>query len=101
MKFVITVSPVPLGTTFTGMDVISANSHSKATLRSAAGEFCAAHASVDYYPSYEMVTSTNPAIAWQEDRIHVTVPLVDAVIARFVASYFGETMVAKAAPSAP
>ena len=101
MKFVVTVSPVPLGTTFTAMDVISANAYSKATLRSAVGEFCAHHDNVDYYPSYEMVTSTDPVIAWQEDRIHVTVPLVDAVIGRFVESYFGETGVAKTAPSAP
>ena len=101
MKFVVTVSPVPLGTTFTAMDVISANAYSKATLRSAAGEFCAGHANVDYYPSYEMVTSTSPAIAWQEDRIHVTVPLVDAVIGHFVDSYFGESVVAKTGPSAP
>ena len=101
MKFIVTVSPVPLGTTFTPMDVIAANAYSKATLRSAAGEFCAAHANVDYYPSYEMVTSTSPAIAWQEDRIHVTVPLVDTVIGRFVDSYFGESVVAKTAASAP
>ncbi len=100
MKFVVTVSPVPLGTTFTAMDVISANAYSKATLRSAVGEFCAGRDNVDYFPSYEMVTSTNPAIAWEEDRIHVTVPLVDTVIGHFVDTYFGETPVAKAAGSA-
>ena len=89
MKFVVTVSPVPLGTTFTDMDVITANAYSKATLRAAVGEFCAGRDNVDYYPSYEMVTATDPRIAWQEDRIHVTVPLVDAVIGRFVETYFG------------
>ena len=101
MKFVVTVSPVPLGTTFTAMDVISANAYSKATLRSAVGEFCAEHANVDYYPSYEMVTATDPKIAWQEDRIHVTVPLVDAVIGHFVESYFGAPALEKLAASAP
>jgi hypothetical protein len=102
MKFVVTVSPVPLGTTFTAMDIISANAYSKATLRSAVGEFCAERDNVDYYPSYEMVTATDPKIAWQEDRIHVTVPLVDAVIGHFVEHYFDapalEKMAASAAP---
>lgn len=101
MKFVVTVSPVPLGTTFTEMDVIAANAYSKATLRSAVGEFCAGRANVDYYPSYEMVTSTDSRIAWDKDRIHVTVPVVDTVIGHFVEAYFGESAVAKAAASAP
>lgn len=100
MKFVVTVSPVPLGTTFTEMDVIAANAYSKATLRSAVGEFCAGQANVDYFPSYEMVTSTDPRIAWESDRIHVTVPVVDKVIGHFVATYFGESAVANAAASA-
>lgn len=101
MKLVVTVSPVPLGTTFTEMDVIAANAYSKATLRSAVGEFCAGRANVDYYPSYEMVTSTDPRIAWEKDRIHVTVPVVDTVIGHFVETYFGESVVANSAASAP
>lgn len=101
MKFIITVSPVPLGTTFTDMDVISANAYSKATLRSAAGEFAAQYPDVDYFPSYEMVMSTDPALAWQDDRVHVAAPVVDAVINHFVAAYFGESAVANSAASAP
>jgi hypothetical protein len=88
MKFVVTVSPVPLGTTFTEMDVIAANAYSKATLRAAAGEFCARYANVDYYPSYEMVTSTNPELSWKPDWVHPKTEIVDVVIGRFVRRYF-------------
>lgn len=87
MKFVITVSPVPLNTTFTGNDIITANTYSKSTLRAAADAFCARHANADYFPSYEMVMSTNPDMAWKADRIHVTQELVDFVIGRFMAAY--------------
>jgi len=87
MKFVVTVSPVPLNTTFTAQDIISANSYSKCTLRAAAETFCARHGNADYFPSYEMVTSTLPDIAWKDDRMHVNQGMVDAVIGRFIAAY--------------
>lgn len=87
MKFVVTVSPVPLNTTFTDNDIITANTYSKSTLRAAADAFCARHDNADYFPSYEMVMSTNPDMAWKPDRIHVTQELVDFVIARFMAGY--------------
>ena len=44
-----TVSPVPLGVTFTDQDVIVANMHSKATLRGAVGRFVKDHSKADYY----------------------------------------------------
>jgi hypothetical protein len=93
MKFIITVSPVPLGTTFTEMDVITANAQSKATLRTAAAEFCARHDNVDYFPSYEMVTSTHPEVAWEADKVHVAQPVVDMIMDRFVDGYFAKNSV--------
>lgn len=92
MKFVVTVSPVPLNTTFTGNDIITANTYSKSTLRAAADAFCARHDNADYFPSFEMVMSTNPDLAWKPDRIHVTQGLVDFVIGRFMAGYFGDAV---------
>ena len=87
MKFVVTVSPVPLGATFTTNDVIVANAYSKATLRSAAGEFASRHDNVDYFPSYEMIALAHPDITWEEDWVHVRQPLIDTVIRRFVKGY--------------
>ncbi|TRW99448.1 GSCFA domain-containing protein [Paracoccus sp. M683] len=59
MRLLLTVSPVPLAATATGGHVLPATQWSKATLRAAAGDFADAHADVDYFPSYEIVT--NPA----------------------------------------
>jgi hypothetical protein len=47
-KMVVTTSPVPLGRTFTGDDVIIANMHAKSILRVASREFAMGHDNVDY-----------------------------------------------------
>ncbi|OFI40059.1 hypothetical protein BIU82_00905 [Arthrobacter sp. SW1] len=57
MKFILTVSPVPLAATATGNHVLTATTHSKAVLRAAAGEIERRYSDVDYFPSYEIVTS--------------------------------------------
>ncbi len=87
-KIVLTVSPVPLNTTFSGDDVISANAYSKATLLAAARAVAREYANVDYFPSYEMVTSTPRELAFQEDGIHVINGMVGFVMDRFAETYF-------------
>ena len=57
MKVLLTVSPVPLMATATDAHVAVASSHSKAVLRSVAGEMAMDHADVDYFPSYEIITA--------------------------------------------
>jgi hypothetical protein len=86
-KFVLTVSPVALARTFTEHDVIVANMTSKSTLRVAAMEFCNSHADVDYFPSYETVQLSDPALAWQDDRLHASDFIVGQIIATFLARY--------------
>ncbi len=44
VQILVTVSPVPLGATFTGTDVVLANTYSKSLLRTAAGECPSARA---------------------------------------------------------
>jgi hypothetical protein len=56
LKFILTVSPVPLTATATGEHVLTASSYSKSVLRAAAGEMAATSANVDYFPSYEIIT---------------------------------------------
>lgn len=53
-RIILTTSPVPLGRTFTGSDVIVANCYSKSVLRAVAGRL-AEFDYIDYFPSYEMV----------------------------------------------
>lgn len=87
LRLVVTVSPVPLSETFTGRDVLVANTYSKSTLRAAAEDFARAHAGVDYYPSYESVMLSDRRVAFQDDLHHVTNALVDLNVRRFLAQY--------------
>ncbi len=57
LRFLLTVSPVPLAATATGGHVLGATSGSKAILRAVAGALAATRADTDYFPSYEMITS--------------------------------------------
>jgi hypothetical protein len=85
-RFIVTVSPVPLYTTFTGQDVIVANSQSKGTLVAACTELCRQHRLVDYFPSYETVTLSRRGV-WQKDRRHVTDRLVAKIVESLAAHY--------------
>ena len=57
LRFLLTVSPVPLTATATGEHVIVASSYSKAVLRAAAGAVAGTDDGVDYFPSCELVSA--------------------------------------------
>lgn len=57
-RFVLTVSPVPLVATASGDHVASATAYSKAVLRAACGELQMSDPDFDYFPAYEIVTTT-------------------------------------------
>ena len=57
LKFLLTVSPVALAATASGNHVLVAATESKAILRAVAGAVVRAHENVDYFPSYELVSS--------------------------------------------
>nr|WP_270729400.1 GSCFA domain-containing protein [Shimia sp. Alg240-R146] len=59
MKFLITVSPVPLTATASGNHVEVATSYSKSVLRTVCGTLYDKFRDVDYFPSYEIITSPN------------------------------------------
>ncbi|TKW68798.1 MAG: hypothetical protein DI616_02055 [Paracoccus denitrificans] len=86
-KVLITVSPVPIGRTFTTDDIIVANTTSKSTLRTAALEFISSVEGVDYFPSYEAAMHSHPDLAWQSDRLHVSDFLVGEIIRTFLTRY--------------
>lgn len=58
IKFILTVSPVPLAATATDNHVLTATTYSKAVLRAAAGEITRRCQDVDYFPSYEVISSS-------------------------------------------
>ncbi|MDL4861707.1 GSCFA domain-containing protein [Halomonas elongata] len=57
LKFILTVSPVPLTATKSGNHVLVATMESKSILRAVAGQLSGNNRYVDYYPSYEIINS--------------------------------------------
>jgi hypothetical protein len=86
-KIILTVSPVPLGRTFTADDIIVANTTSKSTLRVAAMRMAERTDGLDYFPSYEAVLHSHPALSWQSDRLHVSDVVVGRIIQTFMSRY--------------
>jgi len=57
LRFLLTVSPVPLTATASGYHVLVATTYSKSVLRAVAGDLCSDFDCVDYFPSYEIITA--------------------------------------------
>lgn len=57
IRFLLTVSPVPLTATATKKNVLLATMYSKSVLRSVAGQLADMYPDVDYFPSYEIIAS--------------------------------------------
>jgi hypothetical protein len=87
LRIVVTVSPVPLMTTFSTLDVVLANTYGKSLLRTAAQEWAAAHDNVDYFPSYEIVQNSDRAAVWEGDLRHVRGAGTQHIMELFLRSY--------------
>ncbi len=87
VHIVVTVSPVPLENTFSEMDIVVANTWAKSLLRTVAQEWAAAHANVDYFPSYEIVQSSDRAAVWETDLRHVKGAGVRHIMELFLRNY--------------
>jgi hypothetical protein len=88
VKMLFTVSPVPLKVTFSGQDVLIANTQAKATLRAALGALVARFDDIDYFPSFESVTLSRSTAVWTDDLRHVSPAFVSQVVGRLVEAYF-------------
>lgn len=89
-KLLITVSPVPLASTFRDQDVLVANSYSKAVLRACVDGFVQARPHARYFPSYEFVTLSHPALVWRADDFrHVDPKFVDYLMASVLSGLEG------------
>ncbi|MBK5933283.1 GSCFA family protein [Rhodovulum imhoffii] len=85
LRFLFTVSPVPLVATATGGHVLPATVGAKAVLRTAAGEVQACHKGCDYFPAYEIVTASPfCGDAFEADRRSVKPEVVRRVIRVFL-----------------
>ena len=93
-RVIMTVSPVPLWATFTGMDCAIANEFSKSVLRVAADRLGRRFANIDYFPSYEIVRSAGTA-AYVPDNVHVKEDLVHEITKYMIQSYQTATIAAE------
>jgi GSCFA family len=88
LRLLLTVSPVPLTATASGAHVLAASSQAKATLRAAAGEFCAAEPKADYVPIYELLTHPAMGSSWFAPNLRdVTAEGVARVMQFFLAAH--------------
>ena len=86
-RMLVTVSPVAMNTTFTGGDVLVANSYSKAVQRAAVEAFVRSHDNVDYFPSFESVMLSDRRRAWREDQAHASDEIVRLNVLRMIEAY--------------
>lgn len=88
IKLLLTVSPVPLTATASSDHVLVATTYSKSTLRAAAGEVSSKFNAVDYFPSYELVTTWAQDIpAFEANLRSVTPKMVDRVMSIFLGAH--------------
>ena len=90
LRVLLTVSPVPLTATASGDHVLAATTYSKSVLRACAGELQADFPEVDYFPSYEIVTSTRAGASFFEPNFRsVTEAGVARVMSVFTRAHLG------------
>ena len=100
LRFVLTVSPVPLVATATREHVLVATTYSKSVLRVAAGEAAERHREVSYFPAYEIVTG--PQAPWdfyEADRREPSRVAIDNVMRAFLSRCESSAGEAPAAPT--
>lgn len=84
IRFLLTVSPVPLVATAAGRHVLSATTYSKSVLRAAAGQLSEENPSIDYFPSYEIIASSPAQGRYFENNLRsVRADGVDYVMSHF------------------
>ncbi|MGB3178584.1 MAG: GSCFA domain-containing protein [Albidovulum sp.] len=90
VKFLLTVSPVPLTATASGNHILPATIYSKSILRAVCGELCLDHDDIDYFPSYEIVASHPSRGSFFEENLRsVKHKGVKRVMRSFLAAHAG------------
>jgi hypothetical protein len=84
MRFLLTVSPVPLTATAGDEHVLPATVYSKSVLRAVAGHLASSFADIDYFPSYEIIAGTPARGFFYESNLRSVSPAgVDVVMRSF------------------
>ncbi|MFC3693549.1 GSCFA domain-containing protein [Chenggangzhangella methanolivorans] len=97
-RMMVTVSPVPLTATASGDHVLAATTFSKSTLRAVAGSLRNRCDNIDYFPSYEIITSPSSRGMFYEPNLRsVTEIGVETVMKTLLSQHAGDKP-AEAAP---
>jgi hypothetical protein len=91
VKFLLTVSPVPLTATAGEDHVLPATIYSKSVLRTVAGELTQDFENVDYFPSFEIVSSHPSAGAFFEPNMRTVKPTAVRKVMRTFLEAHGDT----------
>lgn len=84
VRFLVTVSPVPLTATASGEHALTANTYSKSVLRAVAGDVTRCRPDTDYFPGYELITGIPfRSMNYQENLRNVTPEGVSFVMGAF------------------
>jgi hypothetical protein len=90
LKIILTVSPVPLVATNSGHHVMVATIESKSILRAVAGQIARKWNHVDYFPSYELISSpVMGGVFFEQDRRQVSPMGVNFVMNHFFSCLHG------------
>ncbi len=88
LRYIVSVSPVPLTATMSGQHVLAASTYSKSVLRAVAGELFQTHRDVDYFPSYEIITAPQTrGVFFQANQRSVTDTGVETAMRTFLAQH--------------
>ena len=93
MKIILTVSPVPLAATMSNHHIVIANTYSKSVLRAVAGQLSTELDYVDYFGSYEILTSCyRNHLYWEGDMRSLSDIGLDAVFKSFYKYFCGQEL---------
>lgn len=100
-QFLVTVSPVPLTATATGRHVEMATIYSKSVLRAVAGTLYERFQDLDYFPSFEIITSQAARGAYYEPNLRSVSPQGVATAMRTFMTAHGVDGAAQTAKTPP
>lgn len=90
LRILLTVSPVPLTATAADNHVQVATVYSKSVLRAVAGDLADTYADIDYFPSYEIITSPwSGQNFYGPNKRSVTAEGVDCAMSTFMTNHAG------------
>lgn len=101
VKFLVTVSPVPLTATAADQHVMVATSYSKSVLRAVTGQLYDECEDIDYFPSYEIITAPASRGFFYEPNMRAVTPeAVNIAMQTFIAEH-GAALETPAAAATP